>query len=91
MEQTLSILVYGKVQGVFFRQTAKEKADQAGIHGEVRNTGDEKVAILATGTPEQLSAFVEWCRQGPPKAKVTGVDVKEIPLQLFFGFKIIRY
>jgi acylphosphatase len=91
MEQTLSIIVSGKVQGVFFRQTTKEKADEAGIRGEVRNTDDEKVAILATGTPEQLAELVDWCREGPPNAKVTKVDVTELPLQVFFGFKIILY
>jgi acylphosphatase len=91
MEQTLSIIVSGKVQGVFFRQATKEKADQAGIRGEVRNMGDEKVAIIATGSPEQLKKLVDWCHEGPPRAKVSAVDVKELPLTTFFGFKVIRY
>ncbi len=91
MEQTLSILVSGKVQGVFFRQATKEKANKSNISGEVRNTEDGKVAIIATGTPEQLEEFVQWCRQGPPKARVSGVDVKELPFKFFAGFNIIRF
>ena len=90
MQQTISILVSGKVQGVFFRQGTKELAGLEGITGEVSNTPDGKVFIQATGTPAQLGKLLEWCRQGPPKAIVTSVEQKEIPLQSFTGFRIVR-
>ncbi len=90
MQETISIIVSGKVQGVFFRQSTKEKANQAGIRGEVRNTPDGKVAILATGDREKLDELIDWCRQGPPRARVTAVEVTNLPLQAFDDFSIIR-
>ena len=89
--KTISITVSGKVQGVFYRQTAKQKADELGIKGLVKNLPDETVYIMATGTELQLEKLREWCREGPRKAVVTGIDVRELPLQEFRGFIIERY
>lgn len=89
--QTLSIIVAGKVQGVWYRQSTKEKALELGITGEVSNQADGTVKIIATGTEEQLSLFTDWCKHGPPKANVTNIDVKELPLQSFKSFTIERY
>lgn len=89
--QTLLIIVTGKVQGVWFRQSTKEKALELGITGEVSNQPDETVKIIATGTKEQLSIFTDWCKQGPPKANVTNLDVKEHAFQAFKSFTIERY
>jgi acylphosphatase len=88
---TFLIIVSGKVQGVWYRQSTKEKALELGITGEVSNQPDGTVRIVATGTKEQLSLFTDWCRQGPPKANVTNLDVKEIPLQSFNSFTIERH
>ena len=88
MRQTYSITVTGEVQGVFFRQTAQEKAKALGVQGTVQNMDDGAVAIVATGTKELLDAFVAWCKQGPPRAKVKEVIVREIPLQHFGTFTI---
>lgn len=88
--RTLSITVSGRVQGVFFRQTAKEKALELGITGEVRNLPNGDVHILATGDQAPLEIFAAWCRQGPPKARVTDVDIKELGVQSFDQFKVIR-
>ncbi len=89
--QTISIIVSGKVQGVWYRQSTKEKALALGINGEVSNQPDGTVKIVSTGTKEQLSLFTDWCKQGPPKAAVTNLDVKELPLQLFNSFTVERY
>ncbi|MEO5946811.1 MAG: acylphosphatase [Chitinophagaceae bacterium] len=89
--QTVLIIVSGKVQGVWFRQSTKEKALELGITGEVRNRPEGTVKIIATGTEEQLSLFKEWCKQGPPKARVTNLDIKELTLQTFQSFTIERY
>jgi acylphosphatase len=90
MLKTVSITVTGRVQGVFYRQSAKEKAAGLGIKGEVRNMPDETVQITATGTKEQIEQLIEWCRQGPSKAEVQNVIVEEAPLQSFDKFSIVR-
>ncbi|WP_460683620.1 acylphosphatase [Niabella aquatica] len=87
---TKKIIVKGKVQGVFFRQSARKKAKEAGITGTVRNldTGNE-VEIIATGSEAHLAAFTGWCRQGPPAAEVKGIEVIELPLQEYREFSIL--
>jgi acylphosphatase len=90
MLKTVSIIVSGKVQGVFYRQGTKEKAIASGIKGEVSNMRDETVHIVATGTAEQLEQLIEWCRHGPSRAKVTNVIVEEMSLKLFDKFNIVR-
>ena len=61
-----------------------------GITGSVSNLDDGRVKITATGTKEQLARYLDWCRQGPPKAKVENVEVEVVPLQDFRDFTIIR-
>lgn len=87
---TYSIIVSGKVQGVFYRQSTREKATTIGITGTVENLSNGEVKIIATGTKEQLETLILWCRQGPPKAIVTTVEITELPLQSFSEFSIKR-
>ena len=91
MLKTISVIITGKVQGVFFRQSSKEKALALGITGKVMNLHNGDVKIIATGSDEQLKAFTEWCRQGPPKADVTSIKITELPIQLFDHFTIERF
>ena len=91
MLKTVSIIVTGKVQGVFYRQSAKEKAGELSITGEVKNLRDGNVQVIATGTQEQLAAFTDWCKKGPPHADVAGVEVIELPLKQFQHFTITRF
>lgn len=88
--ETLSIIVTGKVQGVWFRQSTKEKAMELSITGEVSNQPDGTVKIIATGTKEQLSLFTDWCKQGPSKAKVENVLTTVVPYKQFTSFTIVR-
>ena len=81
----------GKVQGVFFRQSTQETATKLGIKGTVKNCDDDSVEIIATGTKDQLDKLITWCKQGPPRAKVSDVTVQELSLQSFHNFSIIRY
>jgi acylphosphatase len=90
MQKTVSIIIKGRVQGVFFRQSTKEKATALGIKGEVRNMPDDTVQVIATGDSEQIGHLIEWCRQGPPKARVENVISKELPLLSFERFSIMR-
>ena len=87
---TWLITVEGKVQGVFYRQSAKEKALELGITGTVSNVGERTVSIKATGNAEQLNKLLEWCNQGPPRAIVKSVSHKEIPLENFSRFETSR-
>ena len=89
--QTMRIKVEGRVQGVFFRQSTQEKANQLGIKGTVENCDDDSVEIIATGTKDQIDKLVAWCREGPPKANVINVTTQELSLQQFYNFSIIRY
>lgn len=90
MISTLQIRVTGKVQGVFYRQSAKEKALSLEVTGHVRNCPDGSVEIIVSGTKEQLDELLKWCRQGPPRARVSHVEATEISAGLFDGFSIIR-
>ena len=90
MLQTISITVSGVVQGVFYRQSTKEKALELGISGLVKNLPDGNVQIVATGTSDQLDQLVQWCKQGPSRAKVTEVNVEQVTQQVFMGFVIQR-
>ncbi len=88
--QTIRLIIKGKVQGVYYRQSSREKAQQLGVTGTVKNLADESVEILASGTAEQLQQLKEWCRQGPPRALVTDVMEEVLPPQEFHGFSIER-
>jgi acylphosphatase len=88
---TIEILIKGKVQGVFFRQSAKDKARDLELTGTAKNLPDGSVHIIATGKKEQLDRFVSWCHEGPPSATVTGVSIAEINLQAFDQFNIKRF
>lgn len=90
MRQTISILVSGKVQGVFFRQATREKAMELGLTGFVQNLPDGSVYILATGTKPQLDMLTAWCGSGPPRAVVARVQSAAQDLQEFDSFFIRR-
>ena len=68
--------VQGKVQGVFFRASARDVAKKLGLKGYAMNCGDGTVHISVEGPEEQLDQFLQWCHQGPPAAVVTAVDHK---------------
>jgi acylphosphatase len=86
----ISILVKGRVQGVFYRASAKEAAGQLGIRGFVRNEPDGSVYIEAEGDEKAIQQFMAWCRKGPPRAMVTGVEIQDLPSAGFTSFEIDR-
>ncbi len=90
MLQTVSIIVTGKVQGVFFRQSARQIADGLGVTGTIKNCADGSVKIMATGAKAQLDELIAWCYRGPARAIVTAVITESIPLVEFKGFEITR-
>lgn len=90
MQETLQIIVTGAVQGVYFRQSAKEKAMSLDIKGTVRNTPDGSVIIVASGEHNDLQLLIEWCYVGPLRAEVADVHVEKVSYMTFNDFKIIR-
>ena len=70
---TSHLLIRGKVQGVFYRASARKYALALSVSGWVRNKDNGDVEVLVTGTKMQIQKFVEWCRQGS-----TGADVLEL-------------
>ncbi len=85
------IWVSGRVQGVFYRATAKEVADRLRLTGWVRNLPDGRVEAVVEGPEDAVKAFIDWCWEGPPLARVEDVEVVwEDPTGEFSGFKI-RY
>ena len=79
MEQRVLILVKGRVQGVFFRVSAAQTATELGIRGHVENLADGSVRVVAEGTTENLEKLIEWCGEGPSRAKVESVELKWLP------------
>ena len=88
MVKHLNIKIFGQVQGIFFRYTAKEKAEELGIKGFARNEDDGSVYIEAEGGEEDLEKFLGWCGDGPPLAKVEKVEKTEEGMKNFLEFKI---
>lgn len=70
------LIVRGRVQGVFYRQSTKEEARRLGIMGWVRNQNDGSVAVEAVGPRTAVEELIKWCHKGPPSARVDAVDVE---------------
>jgi acylphosphatase len=90
MMKHFNIIVSGNVQGVFFRASARDVANQLKIKGYAQNKPDGSVYLEAEGEEEPLNQFVAWCRQGPPRAEVTNLSVTEAALHNFTAFEIRR-
>lgn len=85
------VVISGKVQGVFYRASTKEKADTLGITGWVKNMPGGKVEAVFQGDEQQVQKMIEWCWNGPPQSQVIDIKVRREPLSdNFFSFNI-RY
>ena len=71
------VVVHGRVQGVFFRDSVRSEADRRGVAGWARNCGDGTVEAVFEGEPEAVDALVELCRSGPGHASVERLDVED--------------
>jgi acylphosphatase len=88
MTQHVTLRISGKVQGVFYRVSTKNKADDLGVKGFVQNLPDGSVYAEAEGPAEQIEIFVKWCHEGPPHAQVTEVRTGSGPVKHFEKFEI---
>lgn len=85
----LNVKIYGLVQGVFYRHSAKRTAEEIGIYGFARNEPDGSVYIEAEGEEENLKEFLKWSKKGPPLASVSEVKFNfENNLKNFTAFRI---
>lgn len=84
------VIISGRVQGVFFRASAADKARHLGLKGFVRNERNGSVYIEVEGNETDLKEYIEWCRIGPPAARVERCDVIPGPLNDYKSFEIKR-
>ncbi|HEX2044331.1 MAG TPA: acylphosphatase [Gaiellaceae bacterium] len=83
------VVVHGRVQGVFFRDTTRRLAEQHGVGGWVRNNRDGSVEAVFEGEPEAVERLVAFARRGPPGAAVERVEVHEEEAEGLSGFRVV--
>lgn len=84
------LIISGHVQGVFFRAHTRDFARKFNVNGWVKNRNDGNVEALFEGDEEDVNSIIDWCHDGPPGARVSGVDVKwEEYKGEFKGFEIV--
>jgi acylphosphatase len=82
------LIVRGRVQGVGFRYAAVDAALHHQVAGWVRNRSDGAVEALVQGDAESVAAMIQWCRRGPPAARVTDVEIAEATPAPVAGFTL---
>lgn len=83
---TIHAIISGKVQGVFYRDTARRKAQLNNITGWAKNLTDGRVEIMATGEQSVIENFVEWLWEGSPLSRVDAVEWEQVPYTEFDSF-----
>ncbi len=78
----------GRVQGVWFRQTCRDRAAALDVAGWVRNLTDGRVEVAIEGRPSAVDALVGWCHEGPARAAVTGVEILDEAPEGLQGFRV---
>jgi acylphosphatase len=84
------VFVSGRVQGVSYRATTRERARERGVDGWVRNLDDGRVEAVFEGPRTVVESMVEWCHEGSPRADVRGVSVEYGEPEGRSGFEIRR-
>jgi acylphosphatase len=75
MKSNVRVIICGRVQGVWFRASTKQKAENLGLKGWVRNTSDGCVEAVFEGDEQSVNEMIKWCYHGPSLAKVDKVDI----------------
>ena len=68
------LIVEGRVQGVWFRDSTRTQANKLGLNGWVKNRSDGRVEVLAEGPEAEVEQLIQWCHEGPSYARVDRVD-----------------
>lgn len=88
----VNLIVEGRVQGVWFRESARKEAERIGVCGWVRNRPEGTVEVLMEGSEEKVKELAAWCRHGPPSARVLRVHEElEAFRGEFTGFDVVYY
>ena len=82
------VVVTGRVQGVFFRDSCREQARANSVAGWVHNRGDGAVEAEFEGGRDAVDRMIAWCHDGPPRARVDAVDVTEVTTVGERGFRV---
>jgi acylphosphatase len=82
------VVVSGRVQGVWFRESCRREAEARGIAGWVANRADGRVEAVFEGAESDVAEVVAWCRVGPPRAVVTGIDLTPESPEDLIGFRV---
>ncbi len=90
MKTRVHVLISGCVQGVWYRASTRDKAEQLGLKGWVKNTYDGNVEAVFEGEEDIVKEMLAWCQKGPKLANVIDVKVDyEQPTEDFGEFNII--
>jgi acylphosphatase len=81
-------MVTGRVQGVWFRESCRDQAQAAGVAGSARNLADGRVEVVLEGPRAAVEEVVAWCRRGPQRARVDGIEVVDEPPMAEQGFRV---
>ncbi len=73
----VKLKIHGKIQGVFFRYTAKQIADKLKVKGWIKNNFDGTIDAVIEGKDEAVDEMVKWCKAGPTNSIVEKVDIRE--------------
>ena len=84
----LRVFISGKVQGVGYRYSTVQKAQELGLRGWVRNRLDGRVEAIFAGPDPLITKMLQWCHQGPRSAKVIDVTVETLEPQRYQGFEV---
>lgn len=89
MKTGVHVFISGRVQGVWFRASTRQKAQQLGLTGWVRNTSDGKVEAVFEGEENKINEMIKWCHRGSSLSKVKNVEIKkQNPTNEFDDFSI---
>ncbi len=77
MTETLRLVITGRVQGVWYRESMRLEAERLGVAGWVRNRRDGSVEAVVQGESTAVRALIAWARIGPPAAEVAGIEISE--------------
>ncbi|MEM0493259.1 MAG: acylphosphatase [Candidatus Thermoplasmatota archaeon] len=89
-KKSIRVKITGRVQGVWFRSNTKQKADELGLVGWVKNMDDGSVEAVFQGEEDKINDIVKWCYKGPPLARVDKVYIKNEGLtESYKSFEIL--
>jgi len=88
--KAVKVIIYGKVQGVGFRNFVFLHAKKLNIRGYVKNNPDGTVEAVFEGDEDNINKMIELCKRGPERARVDKIDIKDIEINNYQDFKITR-